>query len=290
MLVTWVPAADDVARGWLVAAGWATDGAHRTVELDGRVVREPGSPPTCARTLRDRRRAGVAAGAQTDPRRRHQHRHRCRHLRPVVRCARGHLGVQHRPDDGPVVPDLHRGQPVRPRRRGRRRRLGAGRRARSPVPRHPQLALRPFAGSPPRGAWSASAARRTPRHRRVHRHDDQPARPSRRTVGVLVDRSGDLRVLEHRHRAGRARRRGDRGPADVRAGRRRRGCLPGPTVAPAGRARLPDHRSAGRDGGAGADPSAAAGVPVLLAAAVAVVVAWPAPRRGEPGRALAGSG
>ncbi len=32
------------------------------------------------------------------------------------------------------------------------------------------------------------------------------------------------------------------------------------------------------------------GVPVLLAAAVAVVVAWPAPRRGDPDRAPAGSG
>jgi len=39
-LVTWVPASDDDARAWLVGAGWAADGAHRTVELDGRIVRE----------------------------------------------------------------------------------------------------------------------------------------------------------------------------------------------------------------------------------------------------------
>ncbi len=39
-LVTWVPASDDDARTWLVDSGWAPDGAHRTVELDGHVVRE----------------------------------------------------------------------------------------------------------------------------------------------------------------------------------------------------------------------------------------------------------
>ena len=33
--VTWVPAADDALRGFLTDAGWAPDGAHRTLDLLG---------------------------------------------------------------------------------------------------------------------------------------------------------------------------------------------------------------------------------------------------------------
>ena len=33
--VTWTLSADDVLRGFLTAAGWAADGAHRELDLDG---------------------------------------------------------------------------------------------------------------------------------------------------------------------------------------------------------------------------------------------------------------
>jgi GNAT superfamily N-acetyltransferase len=33
--VTWLPAADDVLRAFLTAAGWGPDGAHRTLDLVG---------------------------------------------------------------------------------------------------------------------------------------------------------------------------------------------------------------------------------------------------------------
>lgn len=33
--ITWLPAADDELRGFLTAAGWAPDGAHRTLDLLG---------------------------------------------------------------------------------------------------------------------------------------------------------------------------------------------------------------------------------------------------------------
>lgn len=33
--VTWLPAADDTTRAFLTAAGWAPDGAHRTLDLTG---------------------------------------------------------------------------------------------------------------------------------------------------------------------------------------------------------------------------------------------------------------
>jgi ribosomal protein S18 acetylase RimI-like enzyme len=33
--VTWLPAADDALRGFLTSAGWAPDGAHRTLDLLG---------------------------------------------------------------------------------------------------------------------------------------------------------------------------------------------------------------------------------------------------------------
>ena len=33
--VTWLPAQDDETRGFLTAAGWAPDGAHRTLDLTG---------------------------------------------------------------------------------------------------------------------------------------------------------------------------------------------------------------------------------------------------------------
>ncbi len=33
--VTWLPAADDTLRSFLVAAGWGPDGAHRTLDLTG---------------------------------------------------------------------------------------------------------------------------------------------------------------------------------------------------------------------------------------------------------------
>jgi GNAT superfamily N-acetyltransferase len=33
--VTWLVADDDAQRGFLTDAGWATDGAHRTLDLDG---------------------------------------------------------------------------------------------------------------------------------------------------------------------------------------------------------------------------------------------------------------
>ena len=32
---TWVEAHDDAGRAFLVEAGWAADGAHRTLDLDG---------------------------------------------------------------------------------------------------------------------------------------------------------------------------------------------------------------------------------------------------------------
>ena len=39
-LVSWLPASDDEARSFLTGAGWAPDGAHRTVEVADRTVRE----------------------------------------------------------------------------------------------------------------------------------------------------------------------------------------------------------------------------------------------------------
>jgi GNAT superfamily N-acetyltransferase len=44
-LVAWLPASDDAARRFLADTGWAVDGAHRSVEVEGldgtvRVVRE----------------------------------------------------------------------------------------------------------------------------------------------------------------------------------------------------------------------------------------------------------
>lgn len=33
--VTWVVASDDATRGFLTSAGWAADGAHRALDLDG---------------------------------------------------------------------------------------------------------------------------------------------------------------------------------------------------------------------------------------------------------------
>ena len=33
--VTWLVAEDDAQRGFLTDAGWAPDGAHRTLDLDG---------------------------------------------------------------------------------------------------------------------------------------------------------------------------------------------------------------------------------------------------------------
>jgi len=39
-MVSWLPASDDQARSFLTGAGWAPDGAHRTVEVASRTVRE----------------------------------------------------------------------------------------------------------------------------------------------------------------------------------------------------------------------------------------------------------
>ena len=166
----WVTGSDPL-RPFLEGAGWAADGAHRTLDLrdDGDGRGRPGAPARVDRsTTRDASQSWAAAIAPRSCARRWGGRgDGC--LRVVVRGS-GHRGrAVGRADLRAVGADVQRRVAVRADRRARRRRVSGCRAGVRDAARRPQRAVR-RAARPCLGLHGVRRGPRRPaRHRRVDR-------------------------------------------------------------------------------------------------------------------------